>query len=307
MRLFNLQISALLAALFLLTYTTSCGVSKKAGKDIRSEKALLWEIKVPGAKSPSYVFGTIHLIDKENFFLPAGTMTAFDKSQKVFFEIDMADMNDMSAMMGLMDKLLMKDGKSLQDLLSSTDYEKVNSFFKSKGLPLMFLERMKPMFLTVLTYSDMKPGALQTGDMKSYEFEFMEMATQTKKPTAGLETIEFQIGVFDKIPYETQAKMLVDAIDQSSGTDDEFAKMVELYKQQDIDALVTSIGESESGLGDFEDVLLHERNKNWIPIIIEEAKKQPGFFAVGAGHLAGKYGVLNLLKEQGVVIKPVKE
>lgn len=307
MRFFTFRFATLFAALFVFTFTISCSVSKKTGKDVLSEKALLWEIRVPGAKSPSYVFGTIHLIQKENFFLPAGTMTAFDKSQKVFFEIDMAEMNDMSAMMGLMDKLMMKDGKTLRDLLSEGDYDKVNDFFKSKGLPLVFLERMKPMFLTVLTYGDMKPDALQSGDMKSYEFEFMEMATQTKKPTAGLETIEFQIGVFDKIPYETQAKMLVDAIEQSSGQDDEFDKMIELYKQQDIKALVTSIGESETGLGDFEDILLHERNKNWIPIIVEEAKKQPAFFTVGAGHLAGKYGVLTLLKDQGVVVKPVKD
>lgn len=296
-----------LAGLLFLSAPSSCSRNKIPAKTEVSENTLLWEITVPGAKSPSYVFGTIHLIGKEDFFLPTGTLSSFDKSQKIFFEIDMSKMNDISAMMGFMDKLFMKDGLTLKDLLSEKEYDKVSTFFKKKGIPLMFLERMKPMFLTVLTYGDVSPGSLNTGDMKSYEFEFLEMANNMNKPVGGLETIEFQIGVFDRVPYKTQAGMLVDAIEQSSGQSDEFDKMVELYKKQDIEALVSSIGESESGIGEFEDILLHERNKNWIPIIMEEAKSQPAFFAVGAGHLGGKQGVLALLKAKGVKVKPVRQ
>lgn len=301
--LMKTPILSLLLAFLLI----SCSSIKRNPENLLDKKALLWEIKVPGAKNPSYIFGTIHIIPAEDFFYPEGTLSAFDRVNKVFFEIDMSQMNDMSTLMGMMDKLYMKDNKSLKDLLTKEEYTKVNTFFKSKGLPLIFLERMKPMFLTVLTYGDASPNALQEGKMKSYEFSFLELANQLNYPTGGLETIDFQIGVFDKIPYEVQAKMLVESIDQSSDEDMEFQKMVALYKTQDIQKLVNSIGEEGNGISDYEDILLNERNKNWIPIIIREAQTQPSFFAVGAGHLGGKNGILNLLREKNVILRPISK
>ena len=299
------QMKTSFLGLFIILILISCSGVKKGSGNLLEQKALLWEIMVPGAKNPSYVFGTIHIIPAEDFFYPAGTLAAFDKVDKVFFEIDMSQMNDMSTLMGMMDKLYMKDNKTLKDLLTNEEYSKVNTFFKSKGLPLIFLERMKPMFLTVLTYGDASPSALQEGKMKSYEFSFLELANQLHYPTGGLETMDFQISVFDKIPYEVQAKMLVESIDQSSVEDGEFRKMVDLYKTQDIQKLVNSISEEGNGISDYEDILVNERNKNWIPIIIHEAQTQPSFFAVGAGHLGGKNGVLNLLREKGVNIRPI--
>lgn len=284
---------------------SSCSSSKKSSKNVLPQNALLWQIDVPGATKPSFVYGTIHIIPSEDFFYPEGTLSCFEKSDKVFFEIDMAEMTDMTAIMGIMDKLFMKDNLTLKDLYSEEEYDKISDFFKNKGVPLFFLERMKPMFLTVLTYGDMAPGDLQNGNMKSYEFAFMELAEKLKKKTGGLETIDFQIGVFDKIPYKHQAKMLLDAIEQSNVQSNEFEQMVALYKAQDIQKMVASIGEDEGGLSEYEDILLHERNKNWIPVIMAESVKQSNFFAVGAGHLGGKNGVLNLLVENGVKVKPI--
>jgi uncharacterized protein YbaP (TraB family) len=295
------------AGLFVLQSQTSCSSSKTTSPAQSSDKALLWEISVPGSKEVSYVFGTIHMIPSEDYFLPEGTMSAFDKSKKIFFEIDMAQMSDPAALMGMMSKMYMKDNKTLKDLLNEKDYKTVTDFFQKKGLPIFFLERIKPMFLTVLTYGDVSPGSLQQGgDIKSYEFEFMEMAKNTGKATGGLETIDFQLSVFDKIPEEAQAKMLISSIESGSGADDQMNEMVKIYKDQDIEKLVNMIGEEESGISEFEDILLVDRNQNWIPIMIEESKKQTSFFAVGAGHLGGSKGVLALLRKSGVKVRPVK-
>ncbi|MFZ1704986.1 MAG: TraB/GumN family protein [Saprospiraceae bacterium] len=282
---------------------SGCKSSKNLAQT-KDVKSLLWEIKVPGASESSYVFGTIHLIAAEDYFLPDGTMTAFEKSEKVFFEIDVEKMTDITSMMGIMNKLYMNDGLTLKDLLNDKDYEKVSQYFSKKGLPIFFLERMKPMFLTALTYGDVGPEGLQNGDMKSYEFEFLDMAKNTKKQTGGLETIEFQIGVFDKIPYEKQAQMLLDAISQSNEGSDELDMMVQMYKDQDIEKMSQMISDPSSDIADYGDILVTERNNNWIPILMEESKKQSSFFAVGAGHLGGKDGVINLLKKQGVKVQP---
>jgi uncharacterized protein YbaP (TraB family) len=82
--------------------------------------------------------------------------------------------------------------------------------------------------------------------------------------------------------------------------------MTDVYKSQDINAMVTMISDDESGMGDFDELLVDMRNKNWIPIMEEKMKAGPVFFAVGAGHLAGKNGVIPLLMRAGYTLTPVK-
>jgi uncharacterized protein len=271
------------------------------------EKSLLWEIKGPGIQKPSYLYGTIHLINGEDFFLPKGVMTAFDQSKKIVFEIDMKEMTDMSKIMGMMNKIFMKDNQTLKDLLSEEDYKLVGDHFQKMGLPIFMLERMKPMFLTVFASADMNPSSLKDGKMKSYEMEFMDMANHSAKTTGGLESIDFQIGLFDEIPYDAQAKMLVETIKSSGNTEsDELKKLTDIYLRQDINAMVALITEEGSELAGLEDKLLNQRNKNWIPLMIEASKKEATFFAVGAGHLGGPEGVIHLLRKSGYQVSPIK-
>jgi uncharacterized protein YbaP (TraB family) len=304
---YNQHFVYLLSILLISFQLTSCKTSKNLGNNSNTlEKSLLWQVTGPGLSKPSYVFGTIHLIDAKDYFLPKGTMSAMDNVSKVVFELDMKEMSDMSKLMGMMNKLYMKDDKTLKDLLTDPEYKAVGDFFQEKGLPLFMFERMKPMFLSIFASGDMDPGGLQNGKMKSYEMELLEMAENTGKSSGGLETIEFQISLFDAIPYEAQAKMLVEAIQKGSDSegDDEFKKMTDMYKSQDINAMVKMISEEGSDVSGFEDKLLTERNKNWIPLMIEMAKKEPTLFAVGAGHLGGENGVINLLKKTGMKVKP---
>ena len=291
----------------MLLFVFACKTTKPSELAYKPlEKSLLWEISGPGISKPSYLYGTIHIIDGKDFYLPKGTMSAFDASKKVVFEIDMKDMTDMSKLMGMMNKIFMKDGKTLKDLVTDDEYKMIGDHFQKMGMPIFMLERMKPMFLTAFAYADMDPSGLKNGNMKSYEMEFMEMAQNTGKETSGLETIDFQINLFDEIPYEVQAKMLVDALRSAdSEGDDEFKKMTKMYIDQDIQAMVKMIADEGSSVSGFEDKLVSGRNKNWIPLIIEDAKKSQTFFAVGAGHLAGPEGVIHLLRKAGYEIKPV--
>lgn len=303
------QLYLFLTVAILLVGYSSCKTTKNTSlASNQLENSLLWEITGPGIKTPSYLYGTIHIIDSKDYFLPKGTMSALDAAKKIVFEIDMKEMSDMSNIMGMMNKIFMNDGLTLKDLVSADDYSMIGDHFQKKGLPIFMLERMKPMFLTVFAYGDLDPSSLKNGDMKSYEMELMEMASNAGKETGGLETIDFQIGLFDEIPYEAQAKMLVDAIKTSEmgEENDEFKKMTQMYKDQDINAMVKMIADEGSGVSEFEDKLLTERNKNWIPKIIEGAKLQPTFYAVGAGHLAGPQGVITLLRKAGMKVTPVK-
>lgn len=270
------------------------------------ENSLLWKISGKDLPTPSYLYGTIHIIGKDDFFLTDSTRAFIDRSEMVTFEINMEDMMNLPAQIGLMMKSFMDDGKSLRDLISEEDYTLVKEHFDKMGLPLFLFERMKPMFLTVFAGMDMSPDAMSSGEMLSYEMEIMDIAKQQKKKMGGLETAEYQMSMFDSIPYEDQAKMLVESIKSTEAGSDQLEEMIQLYKNQDINGMVTMMREDEEGVGNYEDLLLVTRNKNWIPVMGEMMAAQPTFFAVGAGHLGGEYGVVALLRKEGYTVEPIR-
>lgn len=313
----------LISSLFLLlgiacTPKATSQLAAEQVSPVPTEKSLLWKIEGKTLTQPSYLYGTIHMINKEDFFMTDSTLAVFDRAKKVVFEINMEEMSDMSAMFSMVGKIMMNDGTTLKDLLSEADYKLVSDHFSGMGLPMMMLERIKPMFLSAMAGGDMDftapmpDGGGLGGDIKSYEMEFMEMAKAKNKGMAGLETIDYQMSVFDSIPYKDQANMLVSSIQSGeNGEADEMTKMVEIYKQQDIVGMQNMFKEDVEGIGKYEDIFLKNRNRNWIPVMAEMAAEGTTFFAVGAGHLGGENGVIALLRKAGyqvsaVMSKPVK-
>ena len=130
------------------------------------------------------------------------------------------------------------------------------------------------------------------------------MAQDKEKEIMGLETAEYQMSMFDSIPYRVQADMLVAAIQDQSGSSDQMERMIELYTTQNIEGM-QSLMEEDQDVLDYQDLLLVTRNRNWIPVMEKRMADGPSFFAVGAGHLAGAEGGLRLLMEAGYSIKPL--
>ncbi len=292
--------------LFSALLLVSCKGPKAATKAPEAlPHALLWKIEMAD-QPPSYLFGTIHMIPKEDYFLPSGLDEAFDKSKHVVFEIDLDEMSGMESLMGMLSNLMMKDGTTLEQLLTPDEYKEVTAYFDKMGIPMFLLGKVKPMFLSMLAEVNMDPAQMQSDEMVSYEMNLYDRAQKSKKDVGGLETMAYQISLFDSIPYKDQAKMLVDAVRGTNADTDSYDQTVELYKQQNIEAMIDMVDESQSGENNnYENVLINNRNKNWIPIMSKMMKDGPVFFAVGAGHLAGEHGVLSLLKQQGYKVTPV--
>lgn len=288
--------------LFLFALLLSYGLQAQTDAPANA-KSLLWEISHPELKAPSYLYGTIHLIGAEDFFLTDATKASFAKANKVVFEINLDDMMNLSGQLSMLMKAFMNDGVTLKKLLSPEDYQLVSNHFSEQGLPLMLFERVKPLFLSAMVQGG--GGGIGSDDVKSYEMEFYKMAQAAKKPVAGLETAEYQMSMFDSIPYKTQATMLVESIKASSTESDQLQQMAEMYKAQDIDAMYNSFLAEDSELSGFEDLLLNQRNRNWIPVMVPMMQQEVVFFAVGAGHLGGPEGVVNLLRQAGYTLTPI--
>ncbi len=286
---------------------SSCKSTKPAVADTDVlPQALLWKIEGKGIKEPSYLFGTIHMIDKEDFFLPSGFDEAFEKCDKVVFEIDMDDMTDMSSVMGLLSDIVMKNGVTLKSLLEPSEYKEVSTYFETMGLPMFLLNKVKPMFLSMLAEVNVDPVEMQSDEIVSYEMDLYDKANAANKEVGGLETMAYQMSLFDSIPYKDQANMLLDAVRGNSADSNSLDETTILYKQQNIDGMVAMMGKDENaGVADYEDLLLNNRNQNWIPVMSVKMAKDPTFFAVGAGHLGGPNGVIRLLRKAGYTLTPV--
>ncbi len=276
----------------------------------RLENTLLWELSGKGIKKPSYIFGTIHMISAADFTLSEPTLKAIKKTKKMFFEIDMSQMIAISMKMMVMAP--MRDGKKLSELLSEEDYELVKAYFtketkstEARAMPFSMVENWKPMLLQSFLYQDMIEG-----QVKAYEMELLTLGQAQKKNFGGLETIEDQISVFEKIPYIDQAKGLVELIKEIKAGGDagksQFQELIRLYRSEDIDGMVEMTGAQFDEMENAGDELLLKRNTKWIPKIIAAAKEQPCFFAVGAAHLGGPDGVIRLLMKEGYKLRPIK-
>ena len=301
--------SFLFVSLFfsLIISAPGCKSTKAAtsDKDVLPQ-ALLWKIEGKGIKEPSYLFGTIHMIEKKDYFLPTGFDEAFEKCDQVIFEIDMDDMTDMTSVMSLLGDIVMKDGVTLKSLLSPAEYKEVSEYFEEMGLPMFLLSKVKPMFLAMLAEVNMDPTEMQSEEIVSYEMDLYEKANAAEKGVGGLETMAYQMSLFDSIPYKDQAKMLLDAVRSTSTDSGSFDMTVELYKEQNIEGMISMMVEDEeSGVSGYEDLLLTNRNNNWIPVMSDMMAKDPTFFAVGAGHLGGPNGVIRLLRKAGYTVTPV--
>jgi uncharacterized protein len=264
------------------------------------EKSLLWEISGRGLTSPSYLYGTMHIVCSEDATISKGLQTAINKSKQVFFEIDM---DDMEQMMGVLSHARMNNGLKISDLISPADYTRLEEYFAKNKSPLPFsmMTRFKPYFITALISESM----MDCPTKSSIEQVIMSAARGEDKEVLGLETIEFQASIFDKIPYEKQAEDLVKYIDSIDQYKKNTLELVELYKEQDVNKMEQLMMKYDPGMEDFMDVLLYDRNKRWIGQIEEQAFQMPTLFAVGAGHLGGEKGVINLLRQKGFTVKPL--
>jgi uncharacterized protein YbaP (TraB family) len=261
------------------------------------ENALLWQVTGKDLKQPSFLFGTIHMICPEDFSISDSIRSTFNRTGKLYLEIDM---DDASLMIKTVQLSMLKQG-SIRDLMNSESYTRLERFMKDTiGMPMIRVNKMKPFTLLSLLYSKILPCRKP----ESYEQRLLEMAKKQNMEVLGLEKLEDQFAVFDKIPDTTEISMIMEMIDNYEIQRIEFAKMVLLYNHKDLNGLANMINASPDMAG-FEDILLINRNRNWIPVMEKAMAAQPTFFAVGAGHLPGENGVIGLLKKSGYTITPV--
>jgi uncharacterized protein len=263
-----------------------------------NSKSLLWKISGNGLSEPSYIYGTIHISCDAT--LPQKVKTALDKTNQLCLELDMDDPNMQTEMMS---QVMMKDGITMKKLASEEDYKTVDAFLTSNlGFSAEMINTVKPFMISAMLY----PKMLDC-EMQSVETELMKIASDQKEEVIGLETVTFQLDVFDQVPYQVQMNELIKTAKSDLKRDKaEINEMLSVYKSEDIEAIINFSKKSDNVItSKFGEIMLDNRNRNWIAKIEAIAKNKPTFFGVGAAHLGGEMGIINLLSKAGYKVEPI--
>lgn len=279
----------------------AAGKSASAKKSGKLENTLLWEISGNGLQKPSYLFGTMHLLCADDAKLSVNLKKAIREADRIYFEIDM---DDMSQMIGALKYARMNDNTKLSDLLTKEEYARVKDYFEKNRsvLPFAMMERLKPYMLTSL----IGENGMECDKTNGMEMIIMQEANKYDKEIKGLETAEFQAGLFDSIPYEKQAKELLNYIDSIDYHKNNTSDLVKVYREQDLQKMEDMTVKTEGGIGEYIDLLVYNRNRRWLEELKTILSEKPTLVAVGAGHLPGEAGMINLLRKAGYTVKPLK-
>ena len=264
---------------------------------IGQEKTLLFSIKGKDTKM-SYIFGTVHMIEDTAFYFPTKLDKTLSKTDQLVLEIE--NVSDKEALL----PLLILDSGSLFDHFSKEQGDSIVQW----GAPLLGMkpETFRTNFEALKPFVLIQIGAqaMMSAHTRSYEMELTDKANANKQPIKGLESMESQLAIFDHFSDAVITEMIMSGIRNPEAAIESQKELTKLYMDKDMEGLAKLIVESEE-IGENTEVLVYQRNRNWIPVMTEFMKTQSCFFAVGAGHLGGEQGVIQLLKNAGYTITPI--
>ena len=280
---------------------------------------LLYSISGKDLKKPSYVFGTFHIANTPFVEKVAGIHTALDNTDQVYGELKWDDMTNPDSLRAMQAHMMLPEGKTLQTVLNADQYKKLNALLKQyMGVDLnnpvvgAQMGRMSPAALltqlNVLQYMAAHMGEFDpTNTIDQY---FQVQAKTNNEPVGGLETMEFQMGVLFGASLERQVAQLDCFLNHTDYYASLTERMAKAYYAQDVKTLLDIMNEKFDAACDATpdemDQLLYRRNADWakrMPAIMTE---KPTLFVVGAGHLPGERGIIELLKAEGYTVEAVK-
>ena len=266
--------------------------AKKAASVPLNEKSLLWEISGNGLSKSSYLYGTIHMICGNDYFLSDKTKKAFEATDNLVLEVNLADPKEISSA-----QQFIYGKEPLSKTLSPQQLNDLDVLLQKRtGMTVKQVDKFS--IMAVMSLITMK--SFGCADMKMYEMEFIEMAKSSSKSIAGFETLQAQNDFLSSAYTDAEVITML-----QGSNDDDAKKLVQNYIQENLPEIYKGLTASKAMNEKTRKVLLDVRNENWIVKMPNIMKEKSTFFAVGAGHLLGEQGVINLLRKKGYTVKPV--
>ena len=273
--------------------------------------SLLWKISGNGLSSPSYLLGTHHLTSGSYTDSIPGFKEAFASTQQVVGEILLGDKQ--AVQMQIVKFMQMPDSVKYMDLLTGEEYDRLDKMLKEKmGAGLDQLGLLKPFMInlsfSMMLYSQLFPD-IDFTKLVAIDDYVQQLAKEQGKSLKGLESVEFQLSIFETDPLSVQAQELLCAMEHTDYMIDVTRKLSTYYATANLSAMA-ELADDESFpcpmSKEMEHKMLKERNDNWLIQLPKLMKDKPAFVAVGALHLVGEDGLLYQLEKLGYTVTPVR-
>ncbi len=270
---------------------------------------LLWRVTTPDGKKTSFLFGTHHVAPLSILDSIDGFKPAFDSVSAIMGEIDMINKDEFNQ--DLMAASVTSPDSTISRLLTPQQCDSLEIFLKSligETASIQMFDRYKPavvstmisMLVTQRTMPEFNPN-------EQLDLFIQAKGNLAQKKILALESSNYQISILMGTPIEEQLEQLMGLVRSEENLAKYTREMNDAYLNQDLDALQSIIENPEAGTTakDLER-LIYNRNRNWIPMIKKQIDVEPTMFVFGAGHLCGKQGVIELLRNEGYIVEPVK-
>jgi uncharacterized protein YbaP (TraB family) len=277
-----------------------CRSALPAGGQTPYDKGLLWRIEGLGAE-PDYVYGTIHIEDPRVLDLPRAVSEAFGATDRLVMELepDAATLGELGAAMTY------PDGQNLKAALGGDLYRRATAALAERGVPEAIARNMRPWAVLIALNT---PKA-QTG--LAMDIVLYLQAMQEGKRVQGLESAAEQVAVFADMPADVQVRLLRDTVESLDQLDKVYQTLVQAYLKEDLagmqvlndDAMAISDAATQALV---RKRLITDRNHRMVERMLPWLRESSAFVAVGALHLTGPEGILQLLSDRGYRVTRVR-
>ena len=280
---------------------------------LASQAQLLWKVSGNGLARPSYILGTHHMAPASMIDEIPGINIALEGCDIVVGEIEKDSLMSQDAQMRMAQSMIAPPDSTLDKLFTPAEYAIVeqvfNKYFGSMGVKLNQMKTLKPNAISTPLQAMQAIRYFPNFDANNLiDVAVQVRANEMGRPSAGLETLQEQIDLLFNTPLTEQAKGLLEACKQDEEFLEKSVALSEAYASQDLERVFTIMSESVEGEDNEEamDALLYDRNRAWVPKLIEMMPERACLVCVGAGHLPGPQGVLQLLRDRGYTVEPMQ-
>ena len=263
----------------------------------------VWKVSKDG--NDMYLAGSVHLLKESDYPLPQEFDKAFENSDKLVFEADIDKMNDPQLAQQIMMKAMLEDNKTLKDVLSEETYKTLEEETAKMSLPLANLARFKPT-MVILTMTQVKLQELGITANGVDQF-YHSKAKEANKGLGYLETIEEQLDVLMNMGAGNEDEFIKYSINDMESMGTMLDELIATWRDGSSSVMKDQLTEMKEEYPEIYKSIMVDRNNNWMPQL--EAFMKDGvteFVIVGALHLHGPDGLLDMLKDKGYRIKQLK-
>jgi uncharacterized protein YbaP (TraB family) len=264
----------------------------------------VWAIK--GAHNTVYLAGSVHLLKKDDMSLPPAFERAYAAAKTLVMEVDIDEMDSPAAQELILQKGMFADGTTLRDSIGQASYDRVAAEAARLGLPIEGLQQFEP-WAVALTLTQLEYAALGFDPDEGVERQLGRRAHADGKHIQGLETLEQQIGILASLSKDDQAAFLEQTVTEMHDADRETQEIVAAWRSGNAAKLAALMSEDFKNLPSLYYSLVTARNRRWIPQIEHLLKADQNYFViVGALHLVGDGGLLQLARADGLEPRPLQ-